>query len=206
MTQFLVRDTVLGGYAVTNSLFNETEYWEVPDGTNADDVYIKDGEVFYFPVKPSTYHVWDSSTEAWIDDSGNQIGTIKAEALSTINRITSAIRERFVTPISSQSTVLELKRQQAAAFLAELSETAAQGLEPDPSSYPLVYAEVGITADTAENVAQVYLGLNAIYLQILALVEQSRLTAVNSVENAVTKEQVDSALAAFITATESVNQ
>ena len=61
----------------------------------------------------------------------------------------------------------------------------------------MISAEVGVTAGTAYEVAQIFLNMNAILIQTLAALESIRLTAVTTIEDAVEKTNVDIALESF---------
>lgn len=184
-------DAFSGEIGITNFPPEGETYYAVPAGTDPGAIYIKDDQVKWYPPKPDEYHVWDAEGEFWADQHSKRLPEIKAYALSKINETTSQVRDRFVSPISSQSTVYELKRQQAVAFLSDDN--------PTPEEYPLVFAEAGpgLTAPTPYEVCQTYLNLNAVFLQALATVDGIRISFVNAIEAATTKAEVDSALVGF---------
>lgn len=117
----------------------------------------------------------------------------KSAALGVVMDAVRPIRAQFITDLPGQELLYDFKLQQAREYLAE---------DPEPSdalSYPLIAAEVGITAPTAAQVAQVYMNLSAIWLGAGAALETVRLGAVESIAAATSKAQIDAALATFAT-------
>lgn len=178
-----------GDDIVTNVVEGESY---ILGGYSPNNFYVSGGVAVVIPDRPSDTHDWDWSSKTWIDNVADYLPELTVKALRHINQINSEYRGKFITDVKDQATVYELKRQSAVAFLADP--------DPQPDAYPLIFAEVGVTADSAENVAQVYLGLNAFYMQALAALEQIRLIAVNEIENATERNEIDNALVSFDTA------
>lgn len=78
----------------------------------------------------------------------------KAAAATQVAAITSKVRQAFVTPITGQELTYQEKERQALAYLA-------LSADPDPAdpdardAFGFIFGEVGITGQTAYQVAQV---------------------------------------------------
>lgn len=91
------------------------------------------------------------------------------------------------------------KEAQARAFLA-------QAVTPtDLTDYPLIAAEIGITAQSATQVAQVYINLAFQWESVGAALETVRLGAINTIETATNASQITQTLTSFFTAMEAFN-
>lgn len=124
------------------------------------------------------------------------IETMKAaagreRAVAQVNEASGRIRRRYVTDIPGQEMLYLEKRSEALRY-------AALPEEPDSlEDYPLIAAEVGITAPTAWQVAQIWLHQSAYLVSVAAALESARLGAVAAIEAARTPDEIDAALAAF---------
>lgn len=110
-------------------------------------------------------------------------------AIKHINDVSSKVRSKYVTQIQGQEVVYTLKRDEAVRYIADTS--------PDISRYPLIAAEIGITAATAYEVAQVYLKMSHQFVSSLAMLEHVRLTAIVAIESATTREEIENAINDF---------
>lgn len=125
--------------------------------------------------------------EGWAD---TELVNRRLAAVARINTAAGAIRRLYVTDIPGQEALYLMKEAEARAWLAEA--------EPDPANHPLIAAEIGITAPTGDEVAQVYLNLAAIYVQAAAQLEHVRLGHIAMAEGAPTPEAADAAADAFV--------
>jgi hypothetical protein len=112
----------------------------------------------------------------------------RAKAYSEIDFLVEQVRLRIVTPGSGQAMAYQQKYEEALAFVADPTV--------DPSEVPHIYGEVGITAPTAAEVAQVILNLRSMWRDVSAQLEHLRLSAKQTVENAVTAEGIGQAVEA----------
>lgn len=119
----------------------------------------------------------------------------KADAIARVNAAAGTLRGRYITIIPGQEMIYLAKEAEARAYLTE---------SPEPetlASYPLIAAEVGITAPSAYAIAQVWANMAAIWRGIAAQIETARLGAVAQIEaapNAGTAYDIaDAAIAAF---------
>ena len=192
MKKYAYYDEENGGLTVCNfdpSGFTSNSI-EVGPLITPNDLYWKGGAIKFRPsTQPTKYHAWNDEAEIWENQSLSHIDDIRADALGKMNDLTTQARARYVTDIKGQEVIYTMKRDEAERFM---NDTA-----PDISTYPLIAAEIGITAPDAFQVAQVYLNLNTIFMQALAALERARLVAVAQIEGASAPEQIDAAVAAF---------
>lgn len=161
---------------------------------NYDEFYIHDGIAIPKEPKPGKWAQYDYIDKVWFDprtasDLAQEFADAKTDAIAAINRKSNEVRKRYVTPLEGQTTVYQLKKEEGERFMSDPN--------PDLINYPLISAEVGITADTAENVAQVYLQLNDIYVSALAQLEKVRLGFIDRIESAENHEIINTVLAEF---------
>lgn len=107
----------------------------------------------------------------------------RARAYIQIDSLIEQARQRFVTPGSAQAMVYQQKYEEALAFTADP--------QIDPAEVPHIYGEVGITAPTAAEVAQVILNLRSLWRDVSAQLEQLRLGAKKAVEMAISAAAID---------------
>lgn len=113
----------------------------------------------------------------------------KAAASAELAARIEAARTALITDLPGQSMIYMAKEAEARAFLAEP--------EPDMANYPMLAAEVGITAPDAETLAQIWLNMAAIWRNAAAQLEALRLSTAAAIEAAATPTQVAAAMAAI---------
>lgn len=93
----------------------------------------------------------------------------KASAAAWIDAKAGEARAQFITVAPGQEMT----------YLEKVTQARAFGADPDPDieDYPLLYGEIGITGESAAEVAGVILGRYAQWQQIGATIEATRLTA-----------------------------
>ena len=99
-------------------------------------------------------------------------------------------RMKVVTPGSGQAMAYQQKYEDALLFLSN------PGI--DPGEVPHVYAEVGITAPTAAEVAQVVVNLRSLWRNVSAQLEHLRLAGKKGVELAENEDDIDAAIAGVV--------
>ena len=84
-------------------------------------------------------------------------------------------------------------------YLAKEAEARAWIADPapDPANYPLLSAEVGITAPDAASLAQLWLNMAVLWRAAAAQLEALRMTIGAAIDAAETPEDVAAALAAL---------
>lgn len=96
---------------------------------------------------------------------------LRAEAVRRVDKAAEAERQRWITGGSGQAMVYLAKAAEARRYLATVPPPA------DLADYPLLSAEVGITAATALDLAQTWLALDAGWTTVAARIEGARLAA-----------------------------
>jgi hypothetical protein len=120
----------------------------------------------------------------------------KAALLDQVDEATGKVRQSFVTPIIGQELTYREKERQAAAYVA-------LPVEPDPEAvetkeeFGFVLGEVGLTAETPWQVAQVILGKAAIMRQIGPIIVRARMVARAAIQDAETEEAAHAAFTGF---------
>ncbi len=99
----------------------------------------------------------------------------------------AAARTALITDLPGQSMIYLAKEAEARAFLGDPA--------PDMANYPMLSAEVGITAPDAETLAQIWLNMAVLWRDAAAALEALRLTTAAAIEAAGTVAEVDAAMA-----------
>ena len=189
MTKYAFYEHEIDSIGVTNIAPVGNDYIEIGDHTNPNDLYIKDGLIKVRSNCPGEYHSFDISSESWIDDSLTRLPEIKSKALKLVYDECSKVRSLYITDVVGQEMIYTMKRDEAISYL--------NTSDPILSDYPLISAEIGVTATTAHEVAQIFINMSNIFAQALAALENIRLIAVSTVNSATEKTGVDTALDNF---------
>lgn len=121
-------------------------------------------------------------------DGAPRLAREKLAGVGRINGMADHVRRRFVTAIIGQEMIYIEKEAEARRYLA---------LDPEPvdlSEFPFIAAEVGVTAATAQQVAQLYLNLGAQWRIVGSQLENVRLSGVTAVEAATSIAAIDAAV------------
>lgn len=176
--------------------------WLIEGHFDADEFYIKDDLPKASPPKPGEWAVFDPIAEEWTDprspaELSEELDRARLACVARINFITEGWRKSVATGIFGQETLYSMKEESARRFL----------LDPDPTetAYPEIYAEVGITADTAENVAQTYAAMGEQFRGALISFEGLRIPSIHAAETAPDQESLDLTLAFFVSQVEGIN-
>lgn len=139
-----------------------------------------------YPDRVEAHWVQSAKTsDAIIADLENYKQIVK----KTIDQQAEDTRLKYLTPGSGQAMVYNEKNIQAQVFLNDQSPTAEK--------YPMIYGEVGITANTATEVAQIVLGMYQQWKVLGATIETIRLTAKKQIDDATTLQQCRDILASI---------
>jgi len=95
------------------------------------------------------------------------IASLQAEVCARIDATAEALRQTVLTPGTGQMAVYQAKETQARAILLDP--------EPDETKYPDIYNEVGITADTVQEVAMAVLAAAERWRLLGRSIEKARL-------------------------------
>lgn len=115
------------------------------------------------------------------------LGAAKARAHATLASAVAAARAAMITTLPGQDMIYLAKEAEARAWIADPA--------PDPAAYPLIVAEIGITAPDAASLAQLWLNLAALWRSRAAQLEALRLSVGAAIDAAGTVEEVGAALA-----------
>lgn len=114
----------------------------------------------------------------------------KAELKARLDRAAEAERLKYITPGNGQAMTYQQKAAEASACLADPA--------PDPASYPLLAAEIGITGASLIDVATVINGQYQAWQIIGAAIEAARLGGKKAVAEAETAEAAQLAFDAVV--------
>lgn len=161
---------------------------------DAKSYYIQDGTPVAFPASPGDWAVWDWDMLIWADPRdaawyATQLAEAKAAAMAQITAIRGQARLAYITDIPGQDAIYIAKLEEARAWLA--------AADPALADYPLIASEVGVTAPTAYEVAQIFLNLNALWVQVAAAIDGGCFATEAAVQAATTPEEVAVAVAAL---------
>lgn len=109
---------------------------------------------------------WTSAASDWLD-------RIKADLCAAVDAAAETERGRYITLGAGQAMTYQSKAIEAAALAGDAS--------PDPADYPLLSAEVGITASDLAGVGVAVRARQAAWAQIGAVIEGARLAAKHAV-------------------------
>ena len=114
----------------------------------------------------------------------------KAEARVTLAAAVTAARAALITDLPGQSMIYLAKEAEARAWMADPT--------PDPAAYPLLSAELGITAPDGASLAQIWLNLATLWRSTAADLEALRLTTRAAIDAATTVEEVGAAVSQLV--------
>ena len=120
---------------------------------------------------------------------GQNLAVCKALAIARINAASGLARQRYITTSPGQDMIYIAKEREALAFLAASTD--------DLTTYPLLAAEVGVTALTAWELAQVWANVSVYWRAVAAQIEGVRMRALVQIETASDPKAVTAVLAAF---------
>lgn len=152
---------------------------------DAELFYVVDGMLVEYPPKPHRFSKFDFITKQWFDP--RPISTLKQEAMKTLLRWVEQQRQAYVTPLPGQEMIYMAKEAEALRFISDA--------DPDMTTYPFISQEIGITAGTAYEIAQLWAWMGHFWRETAASIEKVRLGVAAEIEAAETKEQIDAALA-----------
>lgn len=117
---------------------------------------------------------------------------VKARAVARINDAASGLRGQYITVIPGQEMIYLAKEAEAVRYLAESPEPATL------DGYPMLAAEIGLTAPTAYELAQLWANMSALWRGLAADIETWRLGAIAQIETAADVATVDAIVAAAL--------
>jgi len=125
---------------------------------------------------PGDWAVFDYSLRQWVaKTSVEDIGVARARASYDINRKAGDVRRSWVTNTPAQQMIYVEKAKEARTYL---SLPVVPALLTD---FPLMSAEIGITAPDAYQLAQIWANMETLWLQAAADIERERISALTLV-------------------------
>lgn len=124
--------------------------------------------------------------QAWInqraidDTAAPSLDDRKAALKARLDALAERERLKYITPGAGQAMTYQAK--------AEEAKRLAEDLLPNPVAYPMLAAEVGVTAATLEAVGAIVLAASQQWGLIGAEIEAARLTAKRAIDQAETIE------------------
>lgn len=112
--------------------------------------------------------------------------TARAAARARLTAHITTARAALITVLPGQDMIYQAKEAEARAWIADPS--------PDPANYPLLAAEIGLTAPDAHSLAQLWLNMAQLWRQAAADLEALRLGVGAAIDAAETVEEVEAAL------------
>ncbi|MBS1164567.1 MAG: hypothetical protein H6R00_592 [Proteobacteria bacterium] len=133
---------------------------------------------------------WSFNGTDWIAPANTvvpvpSLENIRSAAKASVDAGAEAYRLTYITGGSGQAMAYQQKLEEAKAYLADLSLTTIE--------CPHVFAEIGITGETAEAVAQVVVGMHAAWQVKSAEIERKRLAAKVAIDVGETAEAISAA-------------
>ena len=111
------------------------------------------------------------------------------EAETAIDNAADRVRARFATPNMHQ--IYSDKRNEPERYVTAL----AGGETPDLADYPYLSKEIGVTAPSAESLAQLWLFMDSQWKQVAAVIEQIRVGSKAQVRTATSADEIDAIVA-----------
>lgn len=168
------------------------EIISLPSGFEIDQVYHPDIVAQCIACGEAVQEGWRWDGEGFVpalaDDQ--DLDELKGLLKAGIDAQAEVERLRYITPGAGQAMTYAQKAEEARRCL-DASASEAE-------DYPLLAAEIGITASTLIGVAQVVATANAQWLQIGAAIEAARLSTKKAISEAETIEQARTAASAIV--------
>lgn len=161
-------------------------YIEIDDGdVDLLAVRVMNGVLTDLPEKPHPTADFDFAQNIWLET--RTLERIKADAHSRLTEWVSVERTKYMTVLPGQEMIYLAKEAEAYRYLADP--------DPDQSTYTFIPQEIGITAQDAYQIAQIWASMSHLWRQIAANVESVRLRLSAQIVAATAPEQVEAALA-----------
>lgn len=160
-----------------------------PEAEIKDDTHYFDSEGFVeYPPKPGHWAAFDFATNQWFDPRtpdffADELAQMKRIANLKILAVIKSIRASMITDLPGQEMIYLRKEAEARAYVSDPA--------PDMANYPLMVREIGITAPTAGELAQVWLYMANQLMSVAGLLEAVRLGAPALLEAASTESEID---------------
>ena len=200
MKTYVRYDSATEEISVQNMAPNEydvgCQFWEVPADTDPNNIYIHNDSVHICPEKPNneSYWVLDKESGAWVDlrtpeEVAESFELYRKKSIVEVNKETGKVRAKYITTIEGQEMLYLDKEREAVAFLSDP--------EPNMLNYPFISKEIGVTATSGQELAQIWLNSSYMWRQVAAELEKQRFQALNSINTASTYDEIESIVEEF---------
>jgi hypothetical protein len=105
------------------------------------------------------------------------------------NQLIGEVRKAYVTDIPGQDMIYMRKEEETRRWLSATN--------PDIADYPFIAAEIGVTADTPDQLAQIWLNMAYQWATVAASLERFRLTTLASVAVSQTPSEAEALVQAM---------
>lgn len=158
------------------------EIISIPEGFAIEDVYHPDVVSACLECGDNVREGWSWNGDGFAPSPAVEpdLDELKGLLKSAIDAQAEIERLRYITPGAGQAMTYAQKAEEARLCLAANN--------PDAADYPLLAAEIDITANTLVGVAQIVAAANAQWLQIGAAIEAARLATKKAISEAETLE------------------
>lgn len=180
MTNYVFYSTGTG--AITQTMTTDTETF----AAQQSDPWIT---VQDMPDDPTAWQVQNGALVALVAVDAALI----ARAVREVNDLIGQARSLFITIGPGQEMTYLYKKQEAQLFLSVAPEPT------DLAPYPFVAGEIGVTGETAYQVAQVITNLAAQWTVIGSAFESLRITTNSQIAAAATRAELATTIATFET-------
>lgn len=116
-------------------------------------------------------------------DPASDLAQAQNAAQHRLSMIISNSRVQMITDLPGQDMIYLAKEAEARAWV--------NAVAPDLADYPLLAAEIGITAPDADQLAQLWLNMAALWRAAAAQLEALRLTTQAAIASAASPEEID---------------
>jgi len=110
----------------------------------------------------------------------------KAQAVAQLNSAVAMVRGKYITVLPGQEMIYMAKEAEAISYLATLPETL--------TDYPFLVKEIGITAPTAYELAQLWINMATLWRPVAAEIEGIRQSTIQLIVAAADTEDAQSHL------------
>lgn len=117
---------------------------------------------------------------------GQNLPAQRRKAIEAANVAIGQVRRAYITAIPGQEMIYAAKEAEAQAYISQEPENLAD--------FPMLAAEVGITAPTAYHLAMVWLHMGAYWRHMAATLEKIRLGAIAKIEAASSADEISAVL------------
>lgn len=152
--------------------------------------YVSDGAAVTYPPRSASHLTFDYAAKVWVDARGTaDLVAARSAAKAKLNNYVANKRRMIVTDLPGQDMIYLRKEEEGKEYLSLPTEPKTL------AGFPLIAAEVGITAPTAYQVATIWVMLGSMWVNIAAQLEHLRLSLGAQIESASTFAEIEAIVA-----------